>query len=192
MSWIFYYLLLIPTEAPEPEKMSLGTARIWIEETLPSAMCHDPNTFLLCIAGQLTAVYPLNLFHYSIFFGGGGGLPAVSLAVSNPCVQKKNMARCCKVLFGFATFIHLHPQNMSEPLLYWHNWFTITGLWYILVWHPGWWLREILGRYNCDSSNWATGDIFEGPKPAPQADKLVMRSSRGWHSHTQCSVNCFW
>lgn len=40
--------------------------------------------------------------------------------------------------------------------------------------------------YNCGSSNWTTGDIFMDQSLCLQADKLVMRSSRDWDSHTPC------
>lgn len=44
--------------------------------------------------------------------------------------------------------------------------------------------------HNCGSSNWATGDIFEGPKPAPEGRQVGNeRRQRLAFSHTmQCQL----
>lgn len=62
--------------------------------------------------------------------------------------EKYNTMLQSSVQKRFAASIQMYPQKLSEPSLYRqgliHN---RGGLWYISVWHPGWWLGEILGRY---------------------------------------------
>lgn len=109
----------------------------------------------------------------------------------------------------FPTTVHVHStdteiiQKISSDVLHskCHS-ATPLNQWVLImvsVTVPHWWntyraTSSMMAQgdtwqvHYCGSSNWATGDIFEGPLLTPEG-KLVMRRNRGWHFGSHDSVS---